>query len=425
MRVNMLRLHSGYNSPQNPYKKAILLTLTLVLTTLIILHYLYDNISIQPNISSPLYQSKSSVNPDSIRMKLGNQCNIFKGEWVPYPKGPYYTNESSCAIQEAQNCLKFGRPDTDFLKWRWRPDECELPLFDAVEFLEIVRGKSMAFIGDSLAGNQVQSLGCLLSSVAQSVEKSYEEHPRSKRWIYKDYNFTIALLLTTHLVEAKGANAVSTSPMELHASPVELHLDEVDKAWSTQVQDFDYVIISTGHWFSRPLMFREKNEVVGCSMCGKENITDLTRKALRSTFRNLLDRKNFKGTIILRTITTPHFEVEDSRGRGNCVRTKPYKKEELKMDWDVMMYYLVEVEEFLAARSEGKKRGLDFKLLDITEAMRPRPDGHPNHFGQPPEMRFRLFSDCLHWCLPGPIDLWNELLLQIMKIKGDGLNWSV
>lgn len=107
------------------------------------------------------------------------------------------------------------------------------------------------------------------------------------------------------------------------------------------------------------------------------------------------------------------------------MRTKPYKKEELKLDWDVMMYYLVEVEEFLAARSEGKKRGLDFKLLDITEAMRPRPDGHPNHFGQPPEMRFMLFSDCLHWCLPGPIDLWNELLLQIMKIKGDGLNWSV
>lgn len=119
------------------------------------------------------------------------------------------------------------------------------------------------------------------------MEKSYEEHPRSKRWIYKDYNFTLALLLTTHLVEAKGINADSTSPMELHASPVELHLDEVDKAWSTQVQDFDYVIISTGHWFSRPLMYREKNEVVGCSMCGKENITDLTRYLVVSNIHRI------------------------------------------------------------------------------------------------------------------------------------------
>ncbi|KAI8534328.1 hypothetical protein RHMOL_Rhmol10G0081600 [Rhododendron molle] len=421
MRVNMLRLPSGYNSSQNSYKKAILLTLTLALTTLIILHYMSDNISTHQNISSPLYRSKPSVSPDdTIRMK---GCNLFKGEWVPYPKGPYYTNESSCALEKTQNCLKFGRPDTEFLKWRWRPDDCELPLFDAAEFLEIVRGKSMAFVGDSLARNQVQSLGCLLRSVAQSVEKSYEDNPRSKRWFYSDYDFTLAYLSTTHLVEAKGVDATSDSP-------VELHLDEVDKAWSTQVHDFDCVIISGGHWFSRPLMYREKNEVVGCSMCRKENITDLTgyygfRKAFRAAFRNLLDSKNFKGTIILRTITPPHFEPQEWHGRGNCVRTKPYTKEELKLDWEVMMYYLVQVEEFLAAKIEGKRRGLVFELLDVNEAMRPRADGHPNHFGQPPEMRSTALSDCLHWCLPGPIDLWNELLLQIMKTKGDGRIWTI
>lgn len=149
------------------------------------------------------------------------------------------------------------------------------------------------------------------------------------------------------------------------------------------------------------------------------------RKAFRAAFRNLLDSKNFKGTIILRTITPQHFEPQEWHGRGNCVRTKPYTKEELKLDWEIMMYYLVQVEEFLAAKLEGKKRGLVFKLLDVTEAMRPRADGHPNHFGQPPEMRSTTISDCLSWCLPGPIDLWNELLLQIMKTKGDGRNWSI
>lgn len=101
------------------------------------------------------------------------------------------------------------------------------------------------------------------------MEKSYEDNPRSKRWFYSDYDFTLAHLSTTHLVEAKGVDATSDSP-------VELHLDEVDKAWSTQVHDFDCVIISGGQWFSRPLMYLEKNEVVGCSMCRKENITDLT-----------------------------------------------------------------------------------------------------------------------------------------------------
>lgn len=95
-------------------------------------------------------------------------CDIFRGEWVPDDGGgaaPYYTNESCPLIQEHQNCMKYGRPDLGFLRWRWRPERCELPRFDAAAFLELVRGKSMAFVGDSLARNHMQSLMCLLSEV--------------------------------------------------------------------------------------------------------------------------------------------------------------------------------------------------------------------------------------------------------------------
>ena len=62
--------------------------------------------------------------------------------------------------------MKFGRPDSEFLKWRWKPTECELPPFDAVQFLGLVKGKSMAFVGDSVARNQMQSLLCLLATVS-------------------------------------------------------------------------------------------------------------------------------------------------------------------------------------------------------------------------------------------------------------------
>ena len=58
-----------------------------------------------------------------------------------------------------------GRPDRAFLKWRWKPHDCELPLFDANKFLELVEGKSMAFAGDSIARNHFQSLLCLLAQV--------------------------------------------------------------------------------------------------------------------------------------------------------------------------------------------------------------------------------------------------------------------
>lgn len=96
-----------------------------------------------------------------------NECDLFSGEWVPNPDGPYYTNETCDAIQEHQNCMKFGRPDTGYLKWRWKPDGCELPLFEPDRFLETVRGKSLAFVGDSVARNHMQSLICLLSKVIQ------------------------------------------------------------------------------------------------------------------------------------------------------------------------------------------------------------------------------------------------------------------
>ncbi|KAF3443224.1 hypothetical protein FNV43_RR12906 [Rhamnella rubrinervis] len=61
--------------------------------------------------------------------------------------------------------MKFGRPDSEYLKWRWKPTNCELTLFNLVQFLELVRGKSMAFVGDSLGKNQIQSLLCVLDTL--------------------------------------------------------------------------------------------------------------------------------------------------------------------------------------------------------------------------------------------------------------------
>lgn len=93
------------------------------------------------------------------------KCDIFRGEWVPDPAPPQYTNETCDFIQEHQNCMLYGRPDLEFLKWRWKPDGCDLPRFDPHRFLQVVANKSVAFVGDSLARNHMQSLFCLLAKV--------------------------------------------------------------------------------------------------------------------------------------------------------------------------------------------------------------------------------------------------------------------
>ena len=121
--------------------------------------------------SSPSNSIRSSYNIDHhahhhpLPSTKRTKCDLFSGEWVPNPDAPYYTNTSCWAIHEHQNCIKYGRPDSEFMKWRWKPDECELPLFNPNQFFHIVRDKSLAFVGDSVARNHMQSLICLLSRV--------------------------------------------------------------------------------------------------------------------------------------------------------------------------------------------------------------------------------------------------------------------
>lgn len=93
-----------------------------------------------------------------------NACDLFMGKWVRDPTGSLYNSSTCLMLPDSKNCNKFGK-DQGYLHWKWKPDACELPRFDAADFMRIVRGKTMAFVGDSLARNQMESLLCLLSQV--------------------------------------------------------------------------------------------------------------------------------------------------------------------------------------------------------------------------------------------------------------------
>jgi hypothetical protein len=121
--------------------------------------------STSPSTSRP---AATSSKPSSPPPAVG-ACDVTRGEWVPDTEPPYYTNLTCPFIDNLQNCMKFGKPSLEFLRWRWRPDGCELSRFDPTRFLEAMRGKSIAFVGDSLARNHVKSLLCILSKVRTST----------------------------------------------------------------------------------------------------------------------------------------------------------------------------------------------------------------------------------------------------------------
>lgn len=65
--------------------------------------------------------------------------------------------------------------------------------------------------------------------------------------------------------------------------------------------------------------------------------------------------------------------------------------------------------------------GSKVTVLNITQLSEYRKDGHPSiyrKFWEPrtPEQLANpsSYSDCIHWCLPGVPDVWNELLFQFL-----------
>ncbi|XP_028084337.1 protein trichome birefringence-like 19 isoform X1 [Camellia sinensis] len=412
MKVSVLELHNAKKTHLKDLRKVILVVLTFVLFTIVHLH-LCNNWSTF-SLQFPVISANGSA-----RLTLKhNRCNIFKGNWVPYAEGPYYyTNSNKCVVDDRQNCIKFGRPDSGYMKWRWKPDGCELPRFDAAQFLELVRGKSMVFVGDSVGRNQVESLMCLLATMASPVDAP-SVGGAIRCWLYIDYNFKLAIIWSPNLVKLSVPNQNGSSIVGV----LNLYLDKVDEAWAAQIEHFDYVIISAGQWFSRPLIYHENGKIVGCHVCKNESITSLSRyygyrMALRTAFKAILSLPNFKGVTFLRSFSPTHFGGEDWVKGGNCSQTRPFPQQEMESDESNLEFYLTQVDEFRVAEREAGTRGLKFRWLDITEAMVMRPDGHPYHYGHPPNKEKHI-ADCLHWCLPGPIDSWNEFLLHMLKMEG-------
>nr|CAB3470282.1 unnamed protein product [Digitaria exilis] len=355
--------------------------------------------------------------------RVPSGCDIFRpGEWVPDEDAPYYTNLTCPHIQEHQNCMKYGRPDTGFLKWRWRPAGCELPRFDAAAFLDAVRDTSLAFVGDSLARNHMQSLMCLLSKVEYPKDISKTTNPEFRTLHYESHNFTLAIFWSPFLV--RGYQPDPSRHMW------NIHLDEPDAAWVTGIAGFDRVLISAANWFTRPAMFYEAGRVVACHYCLAPGVPDMTRghslrMAFRAALRALLTAAaapGFEGTVIVRTLSpTSHFEGGEWDRGGDCRRTRPLVagSDGTGMAGLDLDFHTAQVEEFARAKAELETSGdgkgkVRMVLMDTTPAMVLRPDGHPSRYGHWAHENVTLYNDCIHWCLPGPIDAWNEMLLQML-----------
>lgn len=252
----------------------------------------------------------------------------------------------------------------------------------------------------------------------QADEVYHDKEYRSKIWHFPAHNFTLSVIWTPLLIKAdifEDMNGVSTSVMQLH-------LDVLDKKWTDQFRNFDYVVIAGGKWFLKTAIYLENNTVIGCHYCPGKNLTELGfhyayRKAVKLMF-DFIARPDLRAFVFFRTTTPDHFENGEWFSGGTCNRTVPFKEGEIDMgDVDETMRS-IELEEFERAAALGSENGATLKLLDTTRLSLLRPDGHPGPYRQfqpfSKDKNAKVQNDCLHWCLPGPIDSWNDLVMEML-----------
>lgn len=249
--------------------------------------------------------------------------------------------------------------------------------------------------------------------VEAADEVYHDEEYRSKIWKFPSHNFTLSVIWSPFLLKSdifEDMNGVSSSE-------INLYLDILDNNWTNQYKNFDYVVIAGGKWFLKTAIYHENNTVTGCHYCPGKNLTELGfdyayRKAMELVFDFMATNSNHKAIVFFRTSTPDHFENGAWFSGGYCNRTVPFKEGEVEMSYVDSVMRGIEIEEFDKAE---RSLGANLRLLDTTTLSLLRPDGHPGPYRElDPFAKAKLQNDCLHWCLPGPIDSWNDILMQML-----------
>lgn len=252
----------------------------------------------------------------------------------------------------------------------------------------------------------------------QPIHVYHDADYKNRRWLFSSYNFTVSVMWSPFLAKAnifEDYNGVSSSE-------IELHLDILDLNWTNLYHNLDYIIFSSGKWFVKTAIYYKNDTILGCHYCPGRNLTELGfgfayRKVINNVF-NFIIKSNHKGMVFYRTSTPDHFENGEWFSGGSCQRTEPAEEGDFQYNELNRILREVELEEFEKAATRASEAGVKFKLLDVTPLSLLRPDGHPGpyrHF-QPfaKENKEKIIRDCLHWCLPGPIDSWNDLLMEMV-----------
>uniref|UniRef100_A0A0C9SAK8 TSA: Wollemia nobilis Ref_Wollemi_Transcript_2550_1433 transcribed RNA sequence n=1 Tax=Wollemia nobilis TaxID=56998 RepID=A0A0C9SAK8_9CONI len=243
------------------------------------------------------------------KQQLG-QCDLSVGTWVWDESYPIYQSQNCPFIDGGFLCQENGRPDRDYLKWRWQPSDCDLPRFDAWKFLESIRNRRLVFVGDSIGRNHWESMVCMLAEAVPNKTRIYEvngnpitKHKGFLSFRFEDYNCTVEYYRSPFLVY-QGHPPRGSSPQVR----MTLKLDVMDYTSNLWVNG-DILVFNTGHWWNY-----EKTLKGGCYFeeGGTVHMDMDIETAFKRSFRTWVEwvrrRVNSEKThVFLRSYAPVHF----------------------------------------------------------------------------------------------------------------------
>ncbi|KAL4606347.1 hypothetical protein ACB092_09G096600 [Castanea dentata] len=342
------------------------------------------------------------------RRVASERCDVASGKWVfDNTSYPLY-NESECPYMSDQlACHKHGRPDLGYQYWRWQPHECNLKRWNVIEMWEKLRGKRLMFVGDSLNRGQWISMVCLLQSVIPANKRSMSPNAPLTIFRAEEYNATVEFLWAPLLVESNSDDPVNHRLDERIIRP-----DSVLKH-ASKWEHADILVFNTYLWWRQGpvklLWSAGKNGI--CEELDGLGAMELAMGAWADWVASKVDP--LKKRVFFVTMSPTHLWNREWKhgSEGNCY------DEKTPIDFEGYWGSGSDLPTMHMVEKVLSRLGSKVSVLNITQLSEYRKDGHPSIYRKfwetlKPEQLSNppSYSDCIHWCLPGVPDVWNELL---------------